>query len=364
MRRFLLSLFLLLLLGGSASAQRLDFDAKADRMTTLAQDALAQLTRTPDADRERHLTTLLRLQLVADAPAQALETLQQLRALQAGQNLADAELSFVQYELYARALLLSTQDKLTFDDAFARVFRSSFQALSAPKAYRANLAFAFDLAQAERVFQQSIAALKPGESLPLDKALSLLREYQPCLVYRRIAALSAALLDEDDAARYVMDKALIKSADGASLVAYVVRPKAATAPLPAALVFTIYAEAQRPWSVAQQAAAQGFVGVVAFSRGKAGSPDLIAPYEHEVTDVNAVIDWISHQRWSDGQVGMYGGSYNGFSQWAALKHPHPALKTIVPYVAAIPGLGLPMENNVFLNANAGCLGTGCLVARL
>jgi hypothetical protein len=30
---------------------------------------------------------------------------------------------------------------------------------------------------------------------------------------------------------------------------------------------------------------------------------------------------------------------------------NPALKTIVPYVAAIPGLGVPMENNVFINAN-------------
>jgi uncharacterized protein len=47
------------------------------------------------------------------------------------------------------------------------------------------------------------------------------------------------------------------------------------------------------------------------------------------------------------------GSYDGFTQWAAAKRPPPALKTIVPYVAAIPGLGLPMENNVFLNANYG-----------
>ncbi len=88
-----------------------------------------------------------------------------------------------------------------------------------------------------------------------------------------------------------------------------------------------------------------------YTRGKALSPDAPVPYEHEVTDVNAVIDWITHQSWSDGRVGMYGGSYEGFSQWAAAKHLHPALKTIVPYVAAIPGQGIPMENNVFINAN-------------
>lgn len=71
------------------------------------------------------------------------------------------------------------------------------------------------------------------------------------------------------------------------------------------------------------------------------------PYEYETKDVNAVIDWIIQQSWSNGRVGMYGGSYSGFAQWAAAKYLHPALKTIVPYVAAIPGLGLPMENNVF-----------------
>ena len=84
------------------------------------------------------------------------------------------------------------------------------------------------------------------------------------------------------------------------------------------------------------------------------SPGEVAPYEHDAEDVYEVIDWISKQAWSNGKVGMYGGSYSGFTQWAALKHKvHPALKTIVPYVSAIPGMGLPMENNVFLNANYG-----------
>jgi hypothetical protein len=48
---------------------------------------------------------------------------------------------------------------------------------------------------------------------------------------------------------------------------------------------------------------------------------------------------------------MYGGSYSGFTCWAAAKRPPAALKTIVPYVANNPGNGLPMENNVFLFVN-------------
>jgi putative CocE/NonD family hydrolase len=156
-----------------------------------------------------------------------------------------------------------------------------------------------------------------------------------------------------DSVQYIIqDSVLIKTNDGATLSAIVVRKKDMIGPQPTALNFTIYAQPDNH-NEAKRAAAYGYVGVVAYSRGKGLSPDEIVPYEHEVTDVNAVIDWIIRQPWSNGKVGMYGGSYNGFSQWAATKHLHPALKTIVPYVAAIPGLGSPMENNVFLNANYG-----------
>jgi putative CocE/NonD family hydrolase len=44
---------------------------------------------------------------------------------------------------------------------------------------------------------------------------------------------------------------------------------------------------------------------------------------------------------------MYGGSYLGFSQWATVKHLHPALKTIVPQVAVGAGIDFPMQNGIF-----------------
>mgnify|MGYP001023260221 CR=1 FL=1 len=46
---------------------------------------------------------------------------------------------------------------------------------------------------------------------------------------------------------------------------------------------------------------------------------------------------------------MYGGSYLGFSQWAAAKSLHPALKTIIPQAAVSIGIDFPMQNNVFMN---------------
>jgi putative CocE/NonD family hydrolase len=163
-----------------------------------------------------------------------------------------------------------------------------------------------------------------------------------------------AIAQPGDISRYIIeDSILIKTKDGAALSALVVRQRNITSPQAAALFFTIYANRDKSLYEAIQSAAHGYVGIVADARGKRLSSDPIAPYEMEVKDVNEVIDWICKQPWSNGKVGMYGGSYSGFAQWAAAKNIHSALKTIVPYVAAIPGLGLPMENNVFLNANYG-----------
>ncbi|HYX06322.1 MAG TPA: CocE/NonD family hydrolase, partial [Bacteroidales bacterium] len=120
-------------------------------------------------------------------------------------------------------------------------------------------------------------------------------------------------------------------------------------PLPAILTFTIYAD-QSNINQALIPASKGYVGVLAYSRGKGLSHDAVAPYRYEHKDVYAVIDWISKQPWNNGKVGMFGGSYNGFAQWASIKDSvHLALKTIVPCVSAAPGIDVPMENNIFHN---------------
>jgi len=167
------------------------------------------------------------------------------------------------------------------------------------------------------------------------------------------ATLFAQNRPEDN--KYIVsDSVMIKTRQGHILSATVVRRKDMTGRQPAALFFYIYSNPESILREAKLAADHSYIGVVTDTRGKRLSPEEVRPYETEQEDVYEVIDWISKQPWSNGKVGMYGGSYSGFAQWAAVKHRvHPALKTIVPYVAAIPGLGLPMENNVFLNANYG-----------
>jgi predicted acyl esterase len=48
-------------------------------------------------------------------------------------------------------------------------------------------------------------------------------------------------------------------------------------------------------------------------------------------DGRAVVEALASQPWSNGNVGMYGGSYSGWSQDVLLRDPPPALKAVVPY---------------------------------
>lgn len=150
----------------------------------------------------------------------------------------------------------------------------------------------------------------------------------------------------------IQDSVSIKTRDGAILSAMIARSKDDLTPKPAILQFTIYVRDKgRDLKSIKEAVDKGYTGIIVYTRGKRFSTNEINPYENESNDVYDAIDWISKQKWCNGSVAMYGGSYNGFTQWAACKKMHPALKTIVPYVANRPGMGLPMENNVFVNPN-------------
>jgi putative CocE/NonD family hydrolase len=57
--------------------------------------------------------------------------------------------------------------------------------------------------------------------------------------------------------------------------------------------------------------------------------------EAETDDAREMIEWFATQPWSDGNVGMYGGSYLGITQYMAASEAHPALKAIFPNVAGM-----------------------------
>lgn len=306
-----------------------------------------------EPDRARYLNTLFRLQLVAGQNTDAVATLNALKELRR-QTLPSSIPPLLPFEILAKANARRTLDGPSPEALFKEEFHRVFDSLNDIDAVETQFWFGGNLAQLKEDFRLTIEKQKDKDRISLADAVTLIRKYAFYQALQFWAPLADALIAEDDARRFVIDRnILVATPDGAHIAGIGVRPKSAKAPLPTLLIFTIYANEEQGLSDAKKMAAHGYAGMVAYTRGKGRSPDAPAPYEHDGEDARAVIDWISKQSWSDRRVGMYGGSYDGFTQWAAMKRPHPALKTIVPYVAVIPGLGLPMENNVFLNANYG-----------
>jgi putative CocE/NonD family hydrolase len=95
-------------------------------------------------------------------------------------------------------------------------------------------------------------------------------------------------------------------------------------------------------------ASRGYAGVTGHTRGKACSSDKTVPYAYDGADATALINWIAAQPWSDGRVGMYGGSYSGFTTWATKYMPKP-LKAIMVGAPVAPGIDVPMEGNIVWN---------------
>ena len=301
-----------------------------------------------DSNRDRFLDNLFRLQMVAGRYADAGRTLDSLRALRRDRISASATAADILYQVLATAKARS--DDARFADAFRQTYRSTLTRLddrTSALVIRASNISHFPLDGA--VFR-AFRPLRGKASISLAEALALVRAYQIQQTFRVIVPLAAPLDAEDDRRRYAIDyNVRIPSEGGATVCAMVVRPRSTSRRLPALLNFTIYADSESNVNNARRAASNGYAGVVGLIRGKRCSPDAPVPYEYDGVDATAVIDWIARQPWSDGRVGMFGGSYEGFTQWAAAKHLPKALKTIVPAVAVGPGIDVPMDGNLFLS---------------
>jgi putative CocE/NonD family hydrolase len=282
--------------------------------------------------------------------AQADATIRTLRDLRRAPNSAQANAKLAPFAIYAKAMIREAAAQLPFDEAFKQSFHEVYDRMDDRSASKELLWFGANLDRARDALRKALDQQKGKNDIALADALNLVQKYQHDQVYRSALPLMNALVAEDDTRRYIIDDdVLVKTPDGASIAIMVARPRSLAGPLPTLLEFTIYSKPSPTLADARMTAAHGYVGVVAFTRGKGRSPDMPVPYEHDGDDACAVIDWISKQTWSDGRVGMYAGSYNGFAQWAAAKHVPRALKAMMPAVAAVPGIDVPMEGNIFEN---------------
>jgi putative CocE/NonD family hydrolase len=339
-----------------ATAQQFDFPgATAEDAVTLSKSipGLAEkvIAAYHDDDRDRHLDNLFRLQLVAGRYTEAVKSLTELGSLRAGNPSPQVRFNSFLYEVFARAKAEQAEHGTPFEEALRRSFREVLERLDNRTSALVMRALTLaDVSFLRRDLNNSLARQKGKDAVSMPDALRLVRVYLAEEVYRSFAPLTPTLVGEDDERRYFIDRDIpVRTPDGATVCALVVRPRAVAGRLTALLNFTIYAEPNQLMNEARRTASNGYVGVEGLTRGKGCSPDSPVPYEHDGADAAALIEWISRQAWSDGRVGMYGGSYEGFTQWAAAKHMPKALKALMPSVTAAPAIDTPMEGNVFQN---------------
>jgi predicted acyl esterase len=139
-----------------------------------------------------------------------------------------------------------------------------------------------------------------------------------------------------------MEQAWIPMKDGVRLAATLYRPDGAkpSEKFPALLEYLPYRKddgtAAGDYPKHAYFARRGYVSVRVDIRGfgaSEGVPPEREYSEREQVDGEQVIDWLAHQTWSNGNVGMFGISWGGFTALQmAMRHP-PALKAIIAVCA-------------------------------
>lgn len=120
--------------------------------------------------------------------------------------------------------------------------------------------------------------------------------------------------------------------NGLRLDADVYRPQG-QGPFPALLMRQPYGRAIASsivYAHPQWYARHGYIVVIQDVRGRGTSAGEFDLFAHEVEDGEDTIQWVAQLPGCDGQVGMYGFSYQGMTQLQAAQSKAPALKTIAP----------------------------------
>jgi putative CocE/NonD family hydrolase len=300
-----------------------------------------------DPDPDRYLASLSALQMAAGNYSAAYESRQSLRDRRRRLDAGRPAGRDVVFDLYARAKAAEAENRVSFPEAFTQAYKDVIPQLNDHDAYTVMQLFGTSPAGYRYSLQKLLDQQRADDSIGESEAVALIRAYLAFDAYRSFSPIVASLDAEEDRRRYAVDdQILIKTPDGASIAAVLVRPRSLSKPLSTLLEFTIYTSQ----NYAKECAAHGYVGVVAYTRGTHGSPHHVVPYQLDGDDARAVINWIIKQPWSDGRVGMYGDGYSGFTPWAAAKRMPPALKAIATSAATAPGIDVPMEGSIFQNS--------------
>lgn len=151
---------------------------------------------------------------------------------------------------------------------------------------------------------------------------------------------------------------MIAMRDGIRLATDVYLPDTADK-VPTVLIRTPYGKNVGP-SMYYKYVCRGYAVVVQDTRGREDSEGAWIPNYYETEDGDDTLNWIAEQEWSDGGVGMTGGSYLGFVQWAAMVSENPHLKAMLSSVTAGSAFGdLPRRGGCY---NSGMMAWAFMVS--
>src|SRR5205814_7175677 len=119
-----------------------------------------------------------------------------------------------------------------------------------------------------------------------------------------------------------------KMRDGVTLRADIYRPKA-DGEFPVLLVRTPY-DKTGEMNFGLRAAARGYVVISQDVRGRFTSEGEWYPFKNESLDGYDTVEWAAALPYSNGKVGMFGGSYVGATQYLAAIAKPPHLAGICP----------------------------------
>lgn len=299
-----------------------------------------------EKDSLKYKDNYLRFQILDKDYNGALNTLDKIRNFYKDSYPDYSKIAGIQFEFFILMKKAKTKDVRS---TYERLFREKYSSLPFLSKNLIPDSFKFkenyNKNEVIKILKDSIKQ----DSISLKNAVLLCRHYNYYTVITETFSIAKPLLKKLDEEEFlVKDSIIVKTKKGNELTLYYVLNKKIKQASPTILHFSTYLRNNDYFtSIAKSNSNRGYNIVYAHSRGIYLSRDEITPFEFEVEDVNEIIDWIIKQPWSNGKVGMIGGSYDGFSQWAATKNLHPALKTIIPTASVGFGLDFPMYNNCF-----------------
>jgi putative CocE/NonD family hydrolase len=303
-----------------------------------------------NATQSNYPDDLFRLQILAGKHSEANTSLKIIDYRELKDSITPNAIYFP-FKIYNDVLAADT-GKNNFGQVFTDIFYKKYDSYNNDSKIWVSEAYLGPIDGFVNNFQSLVKEYQVSDSLTIESAMKLCRAYLSFKVFTISSQIAKSILKKIEKESFIIqDSILLRMPDGGTVSLIVVRDKKMTNPMPVVMMYSIYAAVGAEIADCKEAVYNGYIGIVANTRGKRMSADPIAPLEYDAKDAYQILDWISKQPWCNGKIGMYGGSYLGFAQWSAVKYLHPALKTIVPQVSVAPGIDFPFNNGVFKNSH-------------